>query len=954
MKKRLLSLALALCMALTLFPAAALAEDVGAETPAFTVNSTTKTVYFGGYEWYVIGYNGTGVQSTANDGTVTLLAKEQTDAWNTTVQYNSSNTAKYEGGELHTVMRNVYDTFSPDEKALIAPVTLDTLWDGTDPFKTDGTLADQHVWPLSFSEWQTINNGTIRSYGSIWWLRSPDDGINAYVGDYGGGHYYVILAPTLWAIRPALKLNLESVIFTSDASGASAKSSATAGSGNLVGALAPTGAVKLTVVDDGQTLDVYGLNSGSGTSALTFTYDEDTAITGTNQYVSCVLEDVSGDVKYYGKLENLGTSASGTVSVPLTGVVNGTYTLKIFAEQANGDRLTDFASQPFEIEIAVDGGCGTPTDNTAPTITVGTVSRTGNTAATVKFTSDEAGRYYYEVVADGAGDPGIVTTGTGTACGTSEVTITNPTGLTAGAKDIWIYVKDAIGNIGKLKIDIPAYVPPSTDATLKTVAGQTITTGSEAGTDTAPKTASFSVANSVTSLTAANVVANDENATVKFGKDISTLGTDDLPLSVGSNTVYVEVTAEDTTTKLYYKLTISRARAQSNNSGGGSTATAPSKTADIGGVDVNYTISASGVVTLKPTPAQLEKLLAAIGTDGVLNIAVSGIDGMKSAMIEIDLTKLIAHDKLQIFEFSVLDMKLSFPVGALESMRKLAKTLRFGLRPGSVIFELTDANGKEINWSDYANPVTVSMAYTSPMDISTHQIVMVDEYGEIIPRSWYTWFKGTPVGLMSAKVHKAGIYDAEVSEIGSFADTKGLWMDEAVGYMAARGIVEGVGDNLFDRSGTITRAHFVTMLMRALDVEIDASTLEAPYADFADIPEWAQPHVITAKALGITLADEDNSFNPNDAITRQEMFFMAYEAMDACGMLPEMFTEQWIIFSDWEGENGVKTEYSDAIQNLAKLGLVKGNGDGTLNPSGTSTRAEGAQFLYNILKYDAK
>ncbi|GHV22266.1 hypothetical protein FACS189428_4060 [Clostridia bacterium] len=98
-------------------------------------------------------------------------------------------------------------------------------------------------------------------------------------------------------------------------------------------------------------------------------------------------------------------------------------------------------------------------DITPPALTAGTVSRTSDTAATVNFTSDEAGTYYYAVVADDAGDPNIDTSGAGTACGTTEVTIPLTT-LTAGAKDIWIYVKDAAGNVGKLKIDIPAASGP--------------------------------------------------------------------------------------------------------------------------------------------------------------------------------------------------------------------------------------------------------------------------------------------------------------------------------------------------------------------------------------------------------------------------------------------------------------------------------------------------------------
>jgi S-layer homology domain. len=383
---------------------------------------------------------------------------------------------------------------------------------------------------------------------------------------------------------------------------------------------------------------------------------------------------------------------------------------------------------------------------------------------------------------------------------------------------------------------------------------------------------------------------------------------------------------------------------ESFSSGGGST-TPTQPTTKIGGVDVNYSINNNGVVTLKPTTAQLDALLKAIGENGVLNITVSGISGMKSASIEIDLTKLIASDKLQVFLFSVLGHEIRFPVGALESMRKFATTLRFGVAPGSIVFGLTDANGKTINWYDYQNPVTVSMPFTAPQDISTHQIVMIDKSDDtIIPRSWYA------DGSVSAKVCEPGTYDAKIVPLAAFADTNGKWMAEAVGYMGARGIVEGVGNNLFDAQGTITRAHFVTMLMRALNFELDYEEAMPP-EDFENTPEWTKESIRMATALGLTLRDVDGNFNPNAPILRQDMFFMAYEAMAVCGMLPSAYTQNIVPFTDW---NDVESEHADAIQNLAKLKLVNGNGDGTLNPNGQSTRSEGAQFLYNILKYDAK
>ena len=68
------------------------------------------------------------------------------------------------------------------------------------------------------------------------------------------------------------------------------------------------------------------------------------ATTGTNQYVSCVLTDTDGNVKYYGKLADSSSAASGSLSVPLTGVENGTYTLQIFSEEATSIFTPTFAA----------------------------------------------------------------------------------------------------------------------------------------------------------------------------------------------------------------------------------------------------------------------------------------------------------------------------------------------------------------------------------------------------------------------------------------------------------------------------------------------------------------------------------------------------------------------------------------------------------------------------------
>lgn len=104
-------------------------------------------------------------------------------------------------------------------------------------------------------------------------------------------------------------------------------------------------------------------------------------------------------------------------------------------------------------------------DNTGPATAAGEISRSSYTNATVKFTSNESGTYYYGIVEHGAGAPAIDTGGAGSTCTTSETTI-NLTSLVTGAKDIYIKVKDKAGNVSDaLEIDIAQYIPPAATPT---------------------------------------------------------------------------------------------------------------------------------------------------------------------------------------------------------------------------------------------------------------------------------------------------------------------------------------------------------------------------------------------------------------------------------------------------------------------------------------------------------
>lgn len=93
----------------------------------------------------------------------------------------------------------------------------------------------------------------------------------------------------------------------------------------------------------------------------------------------------------------------------------------------------------------------------APELTNGSAERTSDKEAIVKFTSGEAGTYYYAVVNKGATTPNVDTTknGKNAVAGENVITLNN---LTAGAREIYIIVKNAGGvESAVLKIDIPAF-----------------------------------------------------------------------------------------------------------------------------------------------------------------------------------------------------------------------------------------------------------------------------------------------------------------------------------------------------------------------------------------------------------------------------------------------------------------------------------------------------------------
>lgn len=109
---------------------------------------------------------------------------------------------------------------------------------------------------------------------------------------------------------------------------------------------------KLTLLDSSRSFAVTE-KAVSGDPGDTVTLNYKGATTGINEYISAIIADSSG-ARYYGRVAQP-TAKSGTVEIKIpSNIAPGSYTLKVFSEQYNGDDNTDYASNFTDIALTVE------------------------------------------------------------------------------------------------------------------------------------------------------------------------------------------------------------------------------------------------------------------------------------------------------------------------------------------------------------------------------------------------------------------------------------------------------------------------------------------------------------------------------------------------------------------------------------------------------------------------
>ena len=176
-----------------------------------------------------------------------------------------------------------------------------------------------------------------------------------------------------------------------------------------------------------------------------------------------------------------------------------------------------------------------------------------------------------------------------------------------------------------------------------------------------------------------------------------------------------------------------------------------------------------------------------------------------------------------------------------------------------------------------------------------------------------------------------------------FNDMSGhMWAVDSVDYLRRNGTVIGVGDNYFDPSGTVTKGDFALMLVRAYNLTASGT------ASFNDVPAGSYyANAIRIAALLGVAGGSNGNFYPKATLSRQDAIVMIFNTLKVSGKTTTNGLAADL--SAYTDEGQIAAYAREAMGNLVQMGVVKGDGNGCLQPLRELTRAEAAMLLHTIM-----
>ncbi|MEJ8303877.1 cadherin-like beta sandwich domain-containing protein [Saccharibacillus sacchari] len=475
-----------------------------------------------------------------------------------------------------------------------------------------------------------------------------------------------------------------------------------------------------------------------------------------------------------------------------------------------------------------------------------------------------------------------------------------------------------------------------------------------------------------------------------------------IELTVGTNTIAVKVTAQDGITQDVYTIRVERAAA-SNPGGNNGGATEPVTTSPVVTTPTTPTTppasSSSGfeirvngrlveqIATGALTQVNGQAVFNAVIDTGKLTSLLAGEGANPLVVVPVTATAdkvstQLSGEAVQLLQDRGATLRVETTLGSYTLPASELRLAQLGGAPGSnaasdqlkvdITVQRSEAN--VISALNTRASVSGFTVVQPPVDFDItatygDQTAALNSFSNYVERELPVPSGYDPNRITTAVVIEADgsirhvptavtrsndTYFAEINSLTNsdyaliwspkqFTDVAGLWSQTAVNDMGSRQIVNGIDDSRFNPSGSVTRAEFAAILVRALGLPDNGTA-----STFRDVPsgEWYAGAVSKAAEYGLIDGYADGTFRPTNTISRQEAFAVLARAAQVAKPVSTTDGTSLEAYSDADKVGKWATEN---LRFVLSSGLVQGSG-GKLNPNATLSRAETAAIVQRLLK----
>lgn len=367
-----------------------------------------------------------------------------------------------------------------------------------------------------------------------------------------------------------------------------------------------------------------------------------------------------------------------------------------------------------------------------------------------------------------------------------------------------------------------------------------------------------------------------------------------LNLNYGTNSGYTLVEVYGSTTKTVYLTVEGPPRPSSGGGGGGggtvvpkNTVTEPAGTlASMFADNQSYTVTIDGVTLVLP-PGSL------------------------------DLTSFAAQGANLVFSVTEATEGSTVPAGSV-AYKIAGKVYHISIR---VVKDGVDIGGI----TTFSKPITLTLPYTGTEDAGIFRLNESTNAWEPMGGTVDPATGTISVPRTSLSTYAVGVYTTV------FSDTAGHWAKGYINQLIAMGAVTGYADGTFKPDQSITRAEFVSILVKAFKLQGTAGKV------FDDtVNHWAKDYIAAAAANGIVNGYNDQSFGPDDLITREQMAVMIANAAKLGTTTGGITFTDSAQISDWA---------KAAVSAASARNIIEGCPDHSFKPQANATRAEAATVI---------